>query len=145
MDIVVRNLDDGSTITILTGSASDQAAFLSPLCSIRDMRLLLLSVQCVENQEQRFNYFRREKEMRYARFTILLGILVSTLVAGWVIAAAQAQWDVIVPQTSFGDKLRVAAFLNDNFGITGGAGDVGKAHYTSDGGKNWATADSSGG
>ena len=83
--------------------------------------------------------------MKYARFPILFGVLASALVAAYVLAAAQPQWEVVVPQTSFGDKLRIAAFLNENFGITGGAGDVGKAHYTSDGGKNWSTADSSGG
>jgi hypothetical protein len=91
------------------------------------------------------NYFRREKEMKYAKFTILLGVLVLTLVAGYVFAATQGQWKVVVPQTNFGDKLRIAAFLNESFGITGGAGDPGKAHYTSDGGKAWTTADSSGG
>ena len=83
--------------------------------------------------------------MKYAKFPILSGILVSTLVAAWGLAAAQAQWDVVVPQTNFGDKLRVAAFLDESFGFNGGAGDVGKARYTSDGGKTWATADSSGG
>ena len=83
--------------------------------------------------------------MKYTRLTVLLGVLVSALVAGYVLAAAQGQWEVVVPQTNFGEKLRVAAFLNENFGITGGAGDVGKAHYTPDGGKNWTTADSSGG
>jgi hypothetical protein len=94
--------------------------------------------------------------MKYARFSILVGVLVSTLVAVWVFAAAhppagvptvepQTQWKVVVPQTLFAEKLRIAAFLNENFGITGGAGDVGKASYTSDGGKTWTTADSSGG
>jgi hypothetical protein len=83
--------------------------------------------------------------MKYVKFTILLSVLVSTLVAAYVFAAAQGQWKVVIPQTNFGDKLRVAAFLNESFGITGGAGDPGKAHYTSDGGKNWTTADSSGG
>jgi|WetSurMetagenome_2_1015567.scaffolds.fasta_scaffold154924_2 hypothetical protein len=89
--------------------------------------------------------------MKYVRFAILSGVLVAALIAGSVLAGAQstekshAQWKVIVPMTNFGEKLRVAAFLNENYGITGGAGDVGKAHYTSDGGKTWATADSSGG
>jgi hypothetical protein len=83
--------------------------------------------------------------MRYARFHILLSIMVLTLVAGCVLAAAQAQWEVVLPNTNVGDKLRVAAFLDENFGITGGAGDVGKAHYTLDGGKTWTLADSSGG
>jgi hypothetical protein len=83
--------------------------------------------------------------MKYARFFILFGVLASALVAAYVLAAAQPQWEVIVPQTNFGDKLRIAAFLNESFGLTGGAGDPGKAHYTADGGKNWTTADSSGG
>lgn len=83
--------------------------------------------------------------MKYARFTILLGVLIATLVVGCALAAAQTQWKIVVPQTMFGDKLRVAAFHDGNFGVNGGAGDVGKAHYTSDGGKTWGTADSSGG
>lgn len=83
--------------------------------------------------------------MKYFRLSILLGIVVSALVAGYVLAAAQAQWEVVIPQTNFGDKLRIAAFIDKSIGFTGGAGDPGKAHYTSDGGKNWATADSSGG
>ncbi|MBN1834113.1 MAG: hypothetical protein JW896_18595 [Deltaproteobacteria bacterium] len=58
---------------------------------------------------------------------------------------AQAQWQVVVPQTLFAEKLRIAAFLNEDFGVTGGAGDIGKADYTLDGGKTWATADTSGG
>ena len=80
--------------------------------------------------------------MKYARFSILLGVL---LVAGNVLSAAQAQWKVIIPKTLFAEKLRIAAFLDENFGITGGAGDIGKAKYTTDGGKTWATAESSGG
>jgi hypothetical protein len=83
--------------------------------------------------------------MKYARFTILLGVLVSILVIGCIFSSAQAKWEVVVPQTLFAEKLRVAAFLNDGFGFTGGAGDVGKASFTSDGGKTWAQADSSGG
>ena len=83
--------------------------------------------------------------MKYAKFTILSGVLVSTLVIGCVFAAAQAKWEVVVPQTAFGEKLRFAAFLNESFGFTGGAGDVGKASVTTDGGKTWAQADSSGG
>ena len=87
--------------------------------------------------------------MKYARFTVLLGLLVLTLVAGCATGVAteksQAQWQVVIPQTVFAEKLRIAAFLNEDFGLTGGAGDIGKADYTLDGGKTWATADSSGG
>jgi len=101
--------------------------------------------------------------MKYARLTILLGVLVSALVAGWVLAATppatsappapavvpaaepQSQWEAVVPQPKVGEKLRMAAFFNESFGLTGGAGDVGKARITSDGGQNWAMADSSGG
>ena len=83
--------------------------------------------------------------MKYARFSIFLGVLVSILVAVGIPAVAQAQWEVVVPQTRFEEKLRMAAFLNEYFGLTGGAGDIGKARYTTDGGKTWAQADSSGG
>jgi hypothetical protein len=94
--------------------------------------------------------------MKYARFTILLGVLVSTLIAVFVLAAtrlptgaptkeSQAQWKVVIPQTLFAEKMRMAAFLDEKFGVMGGAGDPGKAHYTLDGGKTWTVADSSGG
>jgi hypothetical protein len=94
--------------------------------------------------------------MKSARFTNLLGVLVLTLVAGWMLAATwlsrgalaeepHGQWQVVLPKTNVGDKWRMAAFLDENFGITGGAGDVGKARCTSDGGKTWTVADSSGG
>ncbi|HJX35272.1 MAG TPA: hypothetical protein VJ373_08870, partial [Desulfatiglandales bacterium] len=97
--------------------------------------------------------FQEGKDMKYARYIILLVVF---LVAGCVFAATQpptgvqtqepqAQWKAVIPQTLFADKLRMAAFLNENFGINGGAGDVGKARYTSDGGKTWTMADSSGG
>ena len=87
--------------------------------------------------------------MKYARFTILLGVLLLALAAGCATGVdekkSQGQWQVVAPQTVFAEKLRIAAFLNDSFGLTGGAGDIGKADYTLDGGKTWATADSSGG
>jgi hypothetical protein len=97
-----------------------------------------------------------ETEMKYVRSKILLGVLASVLALGCVLAVmqsdavaqaqgAQAQWKVVTPTTNFGDKWRMAAFRDGSFGLTGGAGDQGKARYTSDGGKNWAQADSSGG
>jgi photosystem II stability/assembly factor-like uncharacterized protein len=81
--------------------------------------------------------------MKYARSVVLLGVLVSILVVG--LAAAQAQWQLVEPQPKVGEKLRMASFLNESFGLTGGAGDVGKARYTTDGGQNWTQVDSSGG
>jgi hypothetical protein len=51
MDIVVRSLDDGSTITILMSSMSDQAAVYSLPDSIKDLKLLLLSVRRMQDQE----------------------------------------------------------------------------------------------
>jgi hypothetical protein len=94
--------------------------------------------------------------MKYTKFTILSGVLALTLVIGGALAAtrpptggptekSQEQWKVVIPQTLFAEKMRMAAFFDEKFGIMGGAGDPGKAHYTSDGGKTWAVADSSGG
>jgi hypothetical protein len=51
IDNVVRNLDDVPTITILTGSVSDQAAWHRLLRCIKELRLLLFSVRRMENQE----------------------------------------------------------------------------------------------
>jgi hypothetical protein len=96
------------------------------------------------------------KEMKHARLIIFIGALVLVLIAAGVLAAAkppssgaikepQAQWKVVIPQTLFAEKMRMAAFFDEKFGVMGGAGDPGKAHYTLDGGKTWTVADSSGG
>ena len=83
--------------------------------------------------------------MKHINFIFFSGILLLALAAGSVCSAARPQWKVIVPQTVFAEKLRFAAFFNENFGLNGGAGDIGKARYTLDGGKTWTQAESSGG
>lgn len=94
--------------------------------------------------------------MKCARFSILVSVLGLTLVAAGVLAATrtstavpaketQGQWKVVISETLFAEKIRMAAFLDEKFGLMGGAGDQGKAHCSSDGGKTWAVADSSGG
>ena len=82
--------------------------------------------------------------MRHTRLTILLGVLVSTLVVGCMLASAQSKWEIVIPQSNFGEKLRATAFHDENFGVTGGAGDAGKASVSTDGGKTWTQASSSG-
>ncbi|NLT68444.1 MAG: hypothetical protein GXX84_17740 [Acidobacteria bacterium] len=84
--------------------------------------------------------------MKHARFTMLSAVVVAAL-AAYVLAAANppAEWELVTPQPVVGEKQRMGAFLNEKFGLTGGAGDIGKAQYTLDGGKTWAQADSSGG
>jgi photosystem II stability/assembly factor-like uncharacterized protein len=42
-------------------------------------------------------------------------------------------------------SLRMAAFLDDKVGYTGGEGSDGRAHYTTDGGQTWTMVESSGG
>lgn len=83
--------------------------------------------------------------MKHTRIILFFGVLVLALVAGSVCFAAQAEWKVVVPQKVFAQKLRAAAFLNENFGVNGGAGDIGKARYTLDGGETWTQVESSGG
>lgn len=51
----------------------------------------------------------------------------------------------IVRQVRVKQPTRMAAFLDESFGVTGGAGDQGKVHYTTDGGQTWTLAESSGG
>ena len=82
--------------------------------------------------------------MKHTRFTILLGVMVFALVVGCMLASAQSKWEIIIPQSNFGAKLRSTAFHNETFGVTGGAGDAGKASVSTDGGKTWHQAPSSG-
>jgi hypothetical protein len=103
--------------------------------------------------------------MKCVRLSILLGVLVSTLVVGCAPAVTpsptdvpptpteppptpteepQAQWQVIL-QERVEQPVRMAAFLDETFGVTGGANVNGRAHYTTDGGQTWTMADSSGG
>ena len=51
-------------------------------------------------------------------------------------------WEIVL-QREIAQPMRVAAFLDSAFGITGGPSDAGKAHYTTDGGKTWTSAESS--
>jgi hypothetical protein len=39
--------------------------------------------------------------------------------------------------------MRMAAFLDDKVGFTGGEADAGRAHYTTDGGATWTMAETS--
>ena len=82
--------------------------------------------------------------MKYAKLTILLGVLLSTLVVGFLFAASQEQWEIVIPTSIEGVKVRMAAFHNENFGVWGGAGDEGAQHYTLDGGKTWTKASAMG-
>ncbi len=82
--------------------------------------------------------------MKYAKFTILLGVLLSTLVVGFLFAASQDQWEILIPSSIEGVKVRMAAFHDANFGVWGGAGDEGAQHYTVDGGKTWTKASTEG-
>jgi hypothetical protein len=95
--------------------------------------------------------------MRHFRLTILACIISLSLAGlsyakdsgednpGFSNEKAEAQWKVIIPKMKAGDKFRMAAFNDEKFGITGGAGDPGKAHITTDGGKTWNIAATSGG
>jgi len=59
-------------------------------------------------------------------------------------AAAANPWEV-VRETRVEQPVRMAAFLDETFGLTGGANYEGKAHYTTDGGQTWTMAETSSG
>ncbi len=82
--------------------------------------------------------------MKYGRLTIFSAVLMAILVVGAVSAVAQGQWEVLIPKSIDGVKVRMAAFHNDKFGVWGGAGDDGAQHYTNDGGKTWTMAKTGG-
>ncbi|MBN1810338.1 MAG: hypothetical protein JXA14_00725 [Anaerolineae bacterium] len=53
-------------------------------------------------------------------------------------------WEVVL-DLEVEQTLRMAAFLDDKVGYTGGEASEGRAHYTTDGGQTWTMAESSGG
>ena len=83
--------------------------------------------------------------MKHVRFVFFLSALMFVVTTGSAFAAEKAQWKEVIPQTVFAEKLRIAAFLDESYGLNGGAGDIGKARYTLDGGKTWTQVDTSGG
>ena len=110
--------------------------------------------------------------MKYIRVSVLLTVLVATLMAGCAPATTPQPTDVPPapteppsdptevppepteePKALWEEVLRVkveqpvrqAVFLDESFGLTGGAAGAGRAHYTTDGGQTWTMADTSGG
>ncbi|MFC1975890.1 hypothetical protein ACFLXQ_05790 [Chloroflexota bacterium] len=170
MDIVVRSGDDGSTITTLTGIVSDQAALHGLLGSVKDLGLLgTLAVRPAHRGSETGSLTRKfsgGKRMRYLKISVLLTVLASIMMAGCTPAATpppptdvppapteppvvpteepRAQWEVIL-EKRVDQPARITAFLDETFGVTGGAGGAGRAHYTTDGGQTWTMAESSGG
>lgn len=53
-------------------------------------------------------------------------------------------WQVVL-EAHVEQPVRMAAFLNDTFAVTGGATGAGRAHHSTDGGQTWTRADDSGG
>jgi hypothetical protein len=93
--------------------------------------------------------------MNYLRVSVLLIVLAAILIAGCTPAATppptdipptpteepQAQWEEIL-QKRVEQPVRMAAFFDETFGVTGGESRVvGRAHYTIDGGQTWTPAD----
>ncbi|MBH1939650.1 hypothetical protein I5677_01930 [Mobilitalea sibirica] len=56
----------------------------------------------------------------------------------------QGTWNMIL-ETEVTQTVRMAAFLDENIGVTGGFSSTGKLHYTTDGGKTWTKNEESGG
>jgi hypothetical protein len=103
--------------------------------------------------------------MKYIRVSVLLTVLVAILMAGCAPASTppptdvpptpteppptpteepKALWEEVV-RVEVEQEVRVAAFVDETFGLTGGAGEPGRVHYATDGGQTWTLADTSGG
>jgi hypothetical protein len=59
-------------------------------------------------------------------------------------AEEASSWEVII-QADIEQPVRMAAFLDNQVGFTGGPGADGTAQYTTDGGKTWTVAEEGGG
>jgi hypothetical protein len=55
---------------------------------------------------------------------------------------AAGRWEIVL-EKRIEQPLRIAAFLDKTFGLTGGPSEPGMAHYTTDGGQTWTMADNS--
>lgn len=81
---------------------------------------------------------------------LFLGITCFILAGGILplYAAQESQeassWEMII-QIVVPQPVRMAAFFDENFGVTGGFSGKGKANVTTDGGKTWTLSESSGG
>ena len=81
---------------------------------------------------------------------ILSVLLLPVSMVGCASPAASApvmpkgEWQVAF-QTKVEQPVRMGAFLDETFGVTGGFSGAGKAHYTTDGGGTWTMAEDSGG
>ena len=53
-------------------------------------------------------------------------------------------WQIVF-RKEIEQPMRIAAFLDESFGLTGGPADVGRANVTADGGRTWTLAESSAG
>jgi hypothetical protein len=53
-------------------------------------------------------------------------------------------WQIVL-EMQVEQPVRMAAFLDESFGLTGGADRAGQAYFTTDGGQTWAMSESSSG
>jgi hypothetical protein len=113
-----------------------------------------------------------KRTMKCTRICIFLMILVSVLIAGCATMASSTSSEVsqveadsatkveeeaapsqaeesgaweLVLQKEVEQPVRMPAFLNETFGVTGGGTGAGKTHYTTDGGETWTKSEDSGG
>ena len=88
--------------------------------------------------------------VKHIAFLVLLCIALAgcapaaTPTAAPTAAEQQYRWEVVL-QTEVTQPVRMAAFLDENFGLTGGSDSAGRAHVTTDGGQTWTLAESSAG
>jgi photosystem II stability/assembly factor-like uncharacterized protein len=81
---------------------------------------------------------------------ILSALLLPTSLVGCASPAAPLPTEPVgvweeVSRVPVAQPVRMGAFLDGTFGITGGSTGAGKAHYTTDGGDTWTLAEDSGG
>jgi len=61
-----------------------------------------------------------------------------------VVVEDTGPWELII-KTTVEQPVRMAAFMDENFGVTGGADSTGQAYYTTDGGASWTRSTASSG
>jgi photosystem II stability/assembly factor-like uncharacterized protein len=92
--------------------------------------------------------------MKHYDYVIVIILLVAVSLGGCIPAAVPAAataptqaesagpWQIVL-QRDIEQPMRIAVFLDETFGLTGGSADVGRAHVTTDGGQTWTLTESS--
>jgi len=89
-----------------------------------------------------FSNKKKNITLRFVLVVFVLSVFLSC--GGSKVPDITSSWELI-KEIKVKQPVRLAAFYNEDFGVTGGYSGNGKTHYTTDGGVTWTKSEQSGG